>query len=209
MSWNKRRSLGILAVAGVLLGTMFAVDAFGARSIFARPTSIATIQIERVLNQLNERAEAEGELGARAASLEEERTSRQVVIDELMETYKAAEDLQVRRDLEDQIALKSREMKDWVEFRRAEIDLEKALMIEGLYRAVRSASAEMAQAQGYDIVMIDDSEREFQVTPDNRVPREAQVRTQLFDRRLLYTADIVDATDDLVERMNNAFNAGN
>ncbi|MCA9296905.1 MAG: hypothetical protein KC983_10310, partial [Phycisphaerales bacterium] len=108
-----------------------------------------------------------------------------------------------------QIALKSREMKDWVEFRRAELDLEKALMIEGLYRAVRSASAEMAQAQGYDIVMIDDSEREFQVTPDSRVPREAQVRTQLFDRRLLYTADIVDATDDLVERMNNAFNAGN
>ena len=62
--------------------------------------------------RLYERAEAEGDLGAKAASLEEERKSRQVEIDELMEKYKGTEDVQARRDLEDQIALKSREMKD-------------------------------------------------------------------------------------------------
>jgi len=208
MAWSRRQSVWTVTVAGVMLAAVFVFDAFGARSAFSRPTTIATIEIERVLNQLDQRTEAEAELARKADVLEQERSSRAAEIEALKQRRLDESDRARRLELDSQIALQSRELADWVQFKRAELDLEKALLIEGLYRAVRAAAGETAQAQGYDIVMVDDSAREFQVVPEARVTRESQVRTQLLSRRLLYAGDIVDATDDLIVRMNNAHGSG-
>ncbi|MEM7227793.1 MAG: OmpH family outer membrane protein [Planctomycetota bacterium] len=207
MNWSRRRSVGVAAVVGLAMVSMLAVDALGTRPLFGRPTSVAVVRIEMVLNQLNERAEAQTELRSLGESIEAEVQRRQANVDALLKEREGADALR-QRELEDQIALMSLENQEWIEFKRSELDLEKALMIEGLYRSVRIAMADLATAQGYDLVLIDDSVREFSVNPESRMPREIQVRQQLLSRRVLYAGDAVDVTNDLVERMNNAFDAG-
>jgi hypothetical protein len=46
------------------------------------------------------------------------------------------------------------------------------------------------------------------VNPESRASRESQVTQQLFSRRVLYADPVVDITDELVERMNNAYKSG-
>ena len=41
-----------------------------------------------------------------------------------------------------------------------------------------------------------------------QMPRELQIRQQIMSRAPLYTSDAADITDELIERMNNAYDAG-
>ncbi len=57
-------------------------------------------------------------------------------------------------------------------------------------------------------MIVDDSQGDLGTTEDSRLSREAQVRQQIAARRVLYSAPVVDVTDQLIIRMNNEFKAG-
>ena len=62
--------------------------------------------------------------------------------------------------------------------------------------------------KGYDFVLMDDTSAELAVNPESKVAREIQVKQQMTARRSLYVNPAMDITDQLIQRMNNAFNAG-
>jgi Skp family chaperone for outer membrane proteins len=88
------------------------------------------------------------------------------------------------------------------------VDLEKSLVVQELYRNVKQAIANLASAEGYDLVLIDDSQGELQINPEAQMSREQQIFQQVSLRKVLFASPMIDITDDLIVRMNNNFNAG-
>jgi Skp family chaperone for outer membrane proteins len=113
-----------------------------------------------------------------------------------------------RRAMQEDLAALSFEFQAWVRFAADKMDVERSLLMRDLYRSVKAAVKTMAEAEGYDIVIVDDSQGELLTSDEARVSREAQVRQQIAARRVLYTAPTVDVTEQLIVRMNNEFKAG-
>ena len=66
---------------------------------------------------------------------------------------------------------------------------------------------DLAEAEGYDIVILNDSSDELPFDREVRMPAQLQILQQITSRKLLYLNPATDVTDDLIVRMNNAFRA--
>jgi Skp family chaperone for outer membrane proteins len=77
-------------------------------------------------------------------------------------------------------------------------------MWQSMYRNVRAECQKLAEAEGYDAVLVNDGVGEIQLQRESKSPLEAQAQEQIVRRRVLYAAKSIDVTDQLVVRMNNA-----
>jgi hypothetical protein len=66
----------------------------------------------------------------------------------------------------------------------------------------------MAEAEGYDMVVLNDSSDDVPFDREVRVPAQIQILQQITNRKILYLKPTIDVTDDLIVRMNNEFRAG-
>ena len=65
----------------------------------------------------------------------------------------------------------------------------------------------VAEAEGIDIVLVDDSGSEIRTENNAQVPLQAQVIQQITTRRVLFAKNAIDITDQVIIRMNNAVEA--
>jgi Skp family chaperone for outer membrane proteins len=194
------RSLLTLAVAGSLLG---------AASLLApRSPTIAVVDLRKVLSQLNERAQAEASLKTMAESLQAEMDRRQNELKDVDQKIADTQDPAARRRLQEDRAFKALDAESWAALKSNEVDAERALLLQSLYRSIREAAAAMAKDLGYDLVVMDDATAEIRVNSESQATRESQVSQQINARRLLYANPELDITDSLITRMNNVFKAG-
>ena len=211
------RTKALLAVpAALLIGLAGLIVTFeaGATSqmLRATPTAVATVKLGKALENLDQKRDAEAALERMRESILAEQKSWDEALTALNEqladkiTNKApTEELQ---SLEEQIMFKQLDYQAWLQFKSEQMDVERSLMLRDLFRAIQLAIGEMADAEGYDIVISDDSAQEVTVDPNINASREMQVMRQLSNRRVIYRSDVSDITEDLVERMNNTYNAG-
>jgi Skp family chaperone for outer membrane proteins len=171
---------------------------------------VVTVELRRVIEGLDQRAAAEAELQLMGQGILDEDDRRQselqamrAEIESIPESDEAA-----RLAMQEDAALRELEYRAWRQFAFEQLDIEKSLLLRDLDRSVKDAIRELADANGYDIVLTTDAGDELMVSAEARASREAQVRQQMISRRVLYANDMVDITDELIERMNNAFNAG-
>ena len=187
----------------------------------ATPTRGAVVQLVKVMDSIQERAVIDTQLERMTAGLEAEKQGHIDAINALNEKMKAmvgddvakARALAAAQDpafmtLMDEIDSAKLKYAAWGNASAELVDLEKSLVVQKLYRSVKDAIAALAEAEGYDFVLIDDSQGELRVNPDVQMSREAQVLQQMSVRKLLYTTPLIDITDDLIVRMNNEYNAG-
>lgn len=182
-----------------------------AYSIAARPSVVVTVDLAKVVDKLNQRGEASASLNAIGEKYKAEDDAHQAKIKEMEDKLKPLMDspeTPERRALQEELAQKSFDYQAWMRFVADKMDVERSLLMRDLYRAVKMAVKAMAEAEGYDVVIVDDSQGELTTSDEARMSREAQVRQQIAARRVLYSAPAVDITDHLIVRMNNAFNAG-
>jgi Skp family chaperone for outer membrane proteins len=206
---NGKLTLGLLAIATVLVGFACVGVTTASRAILARPTTVVSVNLPAVLEKLDERVRAELRLKSMAEEMQSEDTEWQEKIkaSQAALTDVPEADLAQRQKLGEALALQVLEFEAWRRFATESIDIEKSLLLRDLDNSVKRAISELAAANGYDIVVMDDTGQELAVNPDSQVPRELQVKQQMVARRLLYVNPSVDITDQLIERMNNAFNA--
>ncbi len=133
------------------------------------------------------------EFQTRQASLEARIKELEAITDEA-ESAKAREDL---------ILMRLR-FEEWGRLKQLELDREKSLRWQTLYRAVRDEAARLAEAEGYEVVLVNDSLGPLSVSREIEMSQEQQVKLQIEARRLLYAAKATDITEQLVVRMNNA-----
>jgi len=112
------------------------------------------------------------------------------------------------RAAEDELAMKMLQYQAWLKVSDQQLDVEASLQLRALYRSIRNAVESLAEAEGYDLVVVDDSSSEFGLNPQSSMSRQMQVRQQIVGRRVLFGRDAIDITDELIVRMNNAWEAG-
>lgn len=167
------------------------------------PSHIAAIDIPRLIAALDERSPREqqlqgfinnlnDELKARGEELEIASADMQLLVAGTSERRRKAEEVaRMRVDME----VQGRWSEQLIDRRRAEV-------FADLFEKVRDAATKIAQQRGYDLVLSSDYEGD--------IPRdqEAQIRSVMSARRVLYVSPDIDITDDVVRLMNNEWHAG-
>jgi Skp family chaperone for outer membrane proteins len=207
---TKRISLVTALIA--LGGTVAMVCQAGASRIMsAQPSVVVTVNLSAVLEKLDQRAQAAVSLKAMTDAFKAEDDRRKAEITELGNQLNAMQEQTEdpkRAELQEITAGKLLEYQAWLRFATSKSDLEEALVMKDLYRTIKDAVKALADAEGYDIVMVDDSQGELSTTDDSKMPRAVQIKQQIVARRTLFVSPRVDITDHLITRMNNAYKAG-
>jgi Skp family chaperone for outer membrane proteins len=192
-------------VAITIVLTLFASGpAPGTGMVLAENTSVAVVRPTEVLEGLVERAEAEAALRATFEDLKAEADSRTSEIRALQEQLEAVTDVAAREVLIEDIETRSIKAIAFDQFAARQFDVELALLQQDLYQRIVAAVGDLAQANGIDIVVVNDNAVPIRVNPELRIPRATQVEEQISQRRVMFAADKVDITEELILRMNNA-----
>jgi len=198
--------LSLLLIATAVIASATSI-AFAATRGFAPPTAVAKINLTRVLEGLNQRAAAEQAVNDMRLAMSSQDEQRQGELRQLQEGL-AERSGEALRTAEDELAMKMLQYQAWLKVSDQQLDVEASLQLRALYRSIRHAAESLAEAEGYDLVVVDDSSSEFGLNPQSSMSRQMQVRQQIVGRRVLFGRDAIDITDELIVRMNNAWEAG-
>ncbi len=207
MSSNKHWINVPLVTIVLLLGVFMGNQTPAAQTIARKEPVLAAVQIESLFNGLVQRAEAKAEIEALKDENTAERDARQAKITKMEEEVRGAADPDRQEELVDTIMLEKLKLQFWFQEAEAELEVEKALRLQHLYLKISEAIGELASAQGYDLVILDDSAQEPEFDRDSRIPGQLQILQQIASRKVLYRNPAIDITNDLITRMNNEFRA--
>ena len=201
---KRKQNLGMLFVAGLLLGGFTVHEATAVRPLLRRPSVTVTVELERVLEGLNKRADDDAELQKLAMSYQAEDIAKKEEIANMEDSMSDLIDQRKLLDKEEEIALATLRRQAWLNFIGEKLDVEESLMLQDLFREIQKAAEEMSKTEGFDVVLLDDSSLQLAVI-ERDVRRVIQIKEQLRARNLLFASPVTDISDDLITRMNNAY----
>src|SRR5262245_11328147 len=200
-----------LLCAGIPLSLLAAVLGYQAWGVpmfppGGQPSTIVTVRLATVMEKLNQHGEAEAVLHDMAERLKAEHERRRGEVQKMQDEFKAMPDeTPAKQELKDKIDLALLNHQAWYNFSQEKLDVEAALRTQDLYRNVKAEVARMSITSGFDLVLVDDSQGELSTSDEARMSRQMQIMQQIGARRMLYVNQaVLDITDQLIERMNNA-----
>jgi Skp family chaperone for outer membrane proteins len=173
----------------------------------AQPTASATVDIVRIIDELEERTVLESQLETRI-------NKRQAQLDEIRTRLTA-----IQRDLDPETATlrpgtdeyKERvrefmEQRAVAEARRNALEqiisIDRGALRRQLFEKIRTAVAKIADRDGIDLVMLDDS-----VFPIPENSGGDDVFRAIITKGVIYRHDSIDITDRVITLMNNEYTA--
>ncbi|MDA0803285.1 MAG: hypothetical protein O2819_05960 [Planctomycetota bacterium] len=177
--------------------------AYAAGRASTAPSAVANLNLLLVLEQLTQRADMEVEVSAMHRKAEDEFRKRTADLESRAKAADALPDPE-RQATRDDIALGQLQLREWIAMETSSLDRENALQWQNLYRSIQLEAERLAEAEGYDYVLVYDGPAPMQVDRELRQPLGQQVMEQIMRRRVLYAAKKDDITERLVIRMNNA-----
>lgn len=195
-------SIGIALAMGIWrMGTQPAV---AQRAVGGPCSTVGTIDLQRVLQNLDERAEREGEL----QSFIQGRISRIKQIQDRVEQLRSDLDIlpengpewRAKREeiLREDVKLRSEQ--DLLQFFGTEME---ARMKRDLFLKIKDAASRFAEREGYAVVITDDSE--VPIPMPNAPELIRQVEPAIVARRVIFSSDCADLSDDVARMMNVEF----
>ncbi|MBO6512360.1 MAG: OmpH family outer membrane protein [Phycisphaerales bacterium] len=201
---TKTRTITTLSIASILITALLAWTA-GASSSRppAQPTAIATVDIMSVIEGLNERDVLKAELEARTEA-------RQEQLNEVLKQLEALDaDIQMLKQGSDEHREKMQEgieMQALAKTRRDVlsqiVSIDNGTVMQKLFVKIETAIQNIAEREGYDIVLFDDTS--FEVPADS--PNQDVVRA-IITKSLIYRHDSIDITQQVITLMNNEYSA--
>lgn len=194
-----RLSITVAATAAVFLIAGLA----GAGAAFqAEPTAVAVVNMERVFDSLDERTQIEAQMRSRQEQLSRERDRRRQEVQQLSQDIEVLNpDSDAYRQKESELRERLAEFRVWAEMEEQQLNIDRGLHLESLYRRTVNAIGEIADEMGYDIVLYKEGPLELQGSDPG------EIQTQIAIRKVLHASDEVDITDRVVQTMNNQFEA--
>ena len=190
----------------VLVGWIGADMADGTTANSASAVIVAVVDIEEVIGGLEQRADAERKLQARAAKIQADGDAWKSRLSEAEQAMKTAEGSDAQREAI--VAYKDLEfryegqMAYWNDI----LEKERVKLWQSVFTSLREEVRKISEARGWDVVVADDSSAEF--FPSREAPLEAQYKQFMRDRRILYAGQPVDATAIILDQMNRSWAAG-
>ncbi|MFO0830181.1 MAG: OmpH family outer membrane protein [Phycisphaerales bacterium] len=170
----------------------------------AAPTAVATVDLNQILEKANQTGTWKIQITNLVQGIADEGKARQEKLKSMKDEADKIKDPAQRQQALDGVALEQLRAEEWLKLRQVEVDREKSLMWQSIMRTVREESKKVAEAEGYQLVLLDDSS--MKIEPDSTVnaPRETQVKQQIGSLRVLYGAKTIDITEKVIVRINNA-----
>ncbi len=167
------------------------------------PAVVASVNLEEIFVGLAYRSAADVELIRFAEDLDGQGDGKREEIEMLAQDLElfppgSPQYLSASQD----IAKRTFELQAFLDFAVRKLDLRKARTLWTIYDNIKKTVAALAEDQGYDYVIVDDSVVRLPTDVS-----EAETMRQISARRLLYTDPRVDITRDVIERMNRDFAA--
>lgn len=195
-SWS---TVILLAVLIALVG----YQTFGNRVGSSGPTQpaiIATFDLEKTFNALEEKKQAFDELVKTAEGMQAKGEEQSKTLKQMNEDLKDhVEGTPKFRELMGKLAQGTQDYRAYMDYCKLKIDNERARALKRIYLDIRQAAEQMANENHYAIVFVDDSIAQIPVGTEEETNR------QISARRIVYTSPDVDITDELISRMNKAF----
>jgi len=193
MTWTFALTSVVCIIAGYA--------AVAATTQMLAPTVVVTFDIQKVIGDLTERADAETKLRNLIMGIEEESKSKFNAVAKLEEELDATADAD-RPIINEELDRLKLEALSYQNFAASRVDIERSLMYRDLYQKIQTAIAEISEQNGYDLVLINDVNRNIMINPKEEVSREFQVREQLEVKRIVYSSNQIDITEQIVSHMN-------
>ena len=200
-------------LAAFALGSAVAIAAFFAGNaearripaMFAPPSAIGIVDMATVFDKLEESAEWDVKIKALEARAGEEMGRRKADLDALAKELEALSDGAEKDAKLDSLRLKRLQAEQWAGFKELEVDRETSLKWQAVYRSVREGAKQLAEAEKYDLIVVDDSRVEIRTQRAQNAPSlTQQAQSQISQLRVLYAGRTVDVTDKLIVQINNA-----
>ena len=194
-----RLTVSLSAAAFLSIGI---AGALANNALRATPTAVAVIDIERAFDALSEKSAVEVEIRAQGERLAREEQERRQRIGQLRDDLGVlAAGSRAFREKEEELSRAIIDLQVWTQFQQQRLQREHVLHTERLYRKMLEAIARVAEDEGYDLVLFREATGRLQAD----TPQELAAQIQM--RKILYANSRIDFTDQVVQRMNNAFEA--
>lgn len=188
--------LALLIVAGAAWDNLWAQAAGG-----ARPTAIAVVDIEEVLNNLEERKSIRADLSSKLENLQKWEQSKRKELQNLQNDLKILDPSdEAYKKMRESLDKKSIELGVELKYRQRQLEMEQALQLESIYRKMVGMIERVAKQDGYELVLFKDK------LPQVQGANAQQLIGMMNMRKVLYAADRLDLTDPVTQRLNNEFN---
>ncbi|MDG2200929.1 MAG: OmpH family outer membrane protein [Phycisphaerales bacterium] len=192
----------ILFAAGLLLTSalLVGVQAVAVHALpLLSPTVVGTVDLEATFNGLEEWSQVQVSLTQRADQMQEEITRRQ---DELESLETDLEDYPQGsakfKEAMKRYQMAAIELQGYVQFQQRKHQRFNDQTIFALYDKIKLAARTLADEQGYDIILVDDSVVEIPENSEN-------ILAQISSRRVLFAREQMNVTDQLIESMNTMY----
>ena len=192
----------ILVAAGLLLASalLAGVQAVAEHALpLLTPTVVGTVDLEGTFNGLQEWDQLQVSLSQRADGMQEELNRRQEELEGLeadLEDYPESSDKFKQAMKRYQMA--AIELQGYVQFQQQKQKRYNDDKIFELYDKIKASAKALADEQGYDIILVDDS---IVAIPEN----SENILAQISSRRVLFARGEMDVTDRLIEVMNSEY----
>ena len=90
----------------------------------------------------------------------------------------------------------------WMQFVQREMALERALLLEDLYRKIHTEVKVMSSEQGFDLVLFNDAGVDFIYSEKSQLTQEQQLMQQIGSKRIFFASSNEELTSELIVRMN-------
>ncbi len=212
MQLSLNLSLTRTTLLAFAIGASVAASAFIASSADARrtvvlaapPSSIGVVDLKAVFDLLPESAEWDVKVQSLEAKFSDEVRARKAELEQLAKEIEAMAEGPAREAKLDAARLRKLQIEQWAGFKDLELDRERSLKWQAIYRLVRDAAKQLAIDEKYDLVLVDDSNVEVRTQRgQNAPPLETQAQSQISQIRVLYAGKTIDVTQKIIVQVKN------
>lgn len=194
---SKRTSIFIAAAAVITVG-FAAVQANNL--LKGTPTAVAVVEVQRVIDSLKEKVSIEAQMQQHNDQVQKEKTDRENEVKQLQsELGLLTPGTENHRKKLEVAEKKVIELNAWLQYENNKLVRERGTQIEGLYKKMLNAIADVAKTNGYQAVLFAEGPAEF------RAENPQQLSTLIQIRKVLYYDPTMDITDLVTTKMNNDF----
>lgn len=199
-SVRTRVSLTALACCAMICGTVLLAPVVQASRQAGGSSAavVATIDLERLIDNLEAMKAANDELAAAAQSYQSQIQRQREALELLYEET----ELLVGQQKDAKLAeaeLLADELRVSTDFAAGKLEEMRVRSLRRIYEDVRIAAAEVSRANGWDLVLVNDALVE--VPP---VASQQELMRQISARRVIYGDTRIDVTDVLISALNGA-----
>jgi Skp family chaperone for outer membrane proteins len=207
LSLDRRSSIAALC-AGAAVATLgfLGTSAQATRPIVvpAAPTAVGTVDLARLFDSLAAAKEWDVRIRELEAKAMDEGRAKKAALDASVKEVEAMAAGPERETRMDTLRLARLQAEQWSQLKELEVDRERSLKWQAIYRSVREGARKLAEAEGYGLIVVDDSRIEITTQrAQNAPPLEAQAKSQIASLRVLYAGKSIDVTEKLRVQLDN------